>query len=134
MKLKTRLKLLDTYNFVSLTDIVMLLVIFFLLSSTFIVQPGIKVRLPQADISEEIIGKSITVTIAKGDQYYLNDELIPFTDLGARLNSLVKTQPTDIVIIKADKTIELGRVVAVMDICKKVGFTKFNVATEPING
>jgi biopolymer transport protein ExbD len=134
MKLKTRLKLLDTYNFVSLTDIVMLLVIFFLLSSTFIVQPGIKVRLPQTDTSEEIIGKSITVTIAKGDQYYLNDELLPFTDLGARLNSLMKTQPTDIVIIKADKTIELGRVVAVMDICKKVGFTKFNLATEPISG
>ncbi|MCH8285862.1 biopolymer transporter ExbD, partial [candidate division KSB1 bacterium] len=54
MNLKMEQKLLDSFSLSSLTDIVMLLLIFFLLSSTFIIQPGIKVNLPEADSSEKV--------------------------------------------------------------------------------
>jgi len=134
MKIDTELKLLDTFSFSSLTDIVLLLLIFFLLSSTFIVQPGIKVQLPKADTSEEIVDKAITVTVAKGGVYYLNDMQLPIAELGAHLNSLMKERSTEVVIIKGDRNTEYWRIIEVMDICKKVGFTKFNMATEPIYG
>ena len=134
MKFTSERKLLDTFSFSSLTDIVLLLLIFFLLSSTFIVQPGIKVRLPKAETSEEVMDKSITVTITKEGTYYLNDILVSITELGAQLNSIARRVPSDIVIIKADEEVATGRLVRVMDICLKAGFSKFSIATEPIHG
>jgi len=134
MKLQTEQKLLDTFSFSSLTDIVLLLLIFFLLSSSFIIQPGIRVKLPKAEASEEVLEKSITVTIAKNKLYYLNDTQVSITELGARLNSLMKENPSEVVIIKADEEEPVSRLVEVMDICKKVGIDKISIATEPVNG
>ena len=133
MKLQTERKLLDTFSFSSLTDIVFLLLIFFLLSSSFIIQPGIKVKLPKAEASEEVLEKSVTVTIAKNSLYYLNDIQIPIAELGARLNSLMKENPSEIVIIKADEDEPISRLVKVMSICKEVGYN-ISIATEPTNG
>ena len=65
MKFKTENKLLTAFNFSSLTDIVFLLLIFFLLSSTFIVQPGIKVKLPKSETTEITSDKNITISIAR---------------------------------------------------------------------
>ena len=101
MKLNTEQKLLDTFSFSSLTDIVMLLLIFFLLSSTFIVQPGIKVQLPKAESSEDILDKSITVTIAPDGLYYINDLQVVLSELGARLNSLTKEFPSSAPIVSS---------------------------------
>ena len=62
MKIRAENKVLDTFSFSSLTDIVMLLLIFFLLSSSFIIQPGIKVKLPVSDTAESTNEKNITIT------------------------------------------------------------------------
>ncbi len=134
MKFKTESKLLDTFSFSSLTDIVLLLLIFFLLSSTFIVQPGIKVQLPKAESSEEVLDKSIIVTIAPNGMYYINDMQVVISELGARLNSMVREFPSEMVIIKADESISTGRLVEVMDICLKAGLSRFSIATEPFYG
>lgn len=133
MNLKMEQKLLDSFSLSSLTDIVMLLLIFFLLSSTFIIQPGIKVNLPEADSSEKVLDKSITITIAK-EGIYLNDTQVSLNELGANLNSLFKSNSEDVVILKADKDATVNQLVEVWDICKKVGFSVFNLATEPVNG
>ena len=134
MNLKMEQKMLETFSLSSLTDIVLLLLIFFLLSSTFIIQPGIKVNLPEAESSEELLDKSITVTIAKEGVYYLNDEQVSLNELGANLNSLYKSFADEVVILKADKEVTVNQLVEVWDICKKVGFKVFNLATEPVNG
>ncbi len=66
MKISMHKKPLTSFNTISLTDIIFLLLVFFLLSSTFVLQPGIKVALPvttnRPDISSE---KSVVVSIAK---------------------------------------------------------------------
>lgn len=134
MDLKTEQKLLDTFSFSSLTDIILLLLIFFLLSSSFIVQPGIKVNLPEAESSEEALDKSITVTIVEDGVYYLNDQQVSLSELGANLNSMFKSNADEVIIIRADKEVTINNFIEVLDICKKVGFVKFNIATEPISG
>ena len=134
MDLKTEQKLLDTFSFSSLTDIILLLLIFFLLSSSFIVQPGIKVNLPEAESSEEALDKSITVTIVEDGVYYLNDQQVSLSELGANLNSMFKRFAENVIIIRADREVNIFNLIEVLDICKKVGFSKFNIATEPISG
>jgi len=132
MKFEIRNKLLETFSLSSLTDIVMLLLIFFLLSSSFIIQPGIKVRLPQSDTSETTDVKNITITISKDGLVYLNDEEVTITELPARWRQLMVLDPELPVIIKADKEVTLERAIEVMDIGKKVGARNFNIATERI--
>lgn len=130
MKIKPQNKILDTFSFSSLTDIVLLLLIFFLLSSTFIIQPGIKVKLPVSDTAESTNEKSITVTLTKNGGIYLNQEKVSFNDLPAKWNQLMAINPDQAVIIRADKGVTIERTVAILDIGKRVGATNFNIATE----
>ena len=120
MNLKTENKLLSTFNFSSLTDIVLLLLIFFLLSSSFIVQPGIKVKLPQSETSEMHTERSITVSVLKDGSLYLNDELVTLGTLPALLQQELKRKEQQVIVIKADKDIMFQRVVEVMDLAKKL--------------
>ena len=93
MKIKSQNKVLDTFSFSSLTDIVLLLLIFFLLSSTFIIQPGIKVKLPVSDTAESTNEKSVTITLTKNGRIYLNQDQVTMNDLPARWNQLMAQNP-----------------------------------------
>ena len=133
MNLKTENKLLTTFNFSSLTDIVFLLLIFFLLSSTFIVQPGIKLKLPESETTEVSSEKNITISITRKGEYYLNEEKVVLSSLPALLQQKFVFGKEQIIIIKADKEVTLQTAVDIMDISKHVGFDKFSIATEPKN-
>ena len=130
MKIRPQNKILDTFSFSSLTDIVLLLLIFFLLSSTFIIQPGIKVKLPVSDTAESTNEKSISITLTKNGGIYLNLEQVTFSDLPAKWNQLMAITPDQAIIIRADKGVTIERTVAILDIGKRVGATNFNIATE----
>jgi len=130
MKIRAENKVLDTFSFSSLTDIVLLLLIFFLLSSSFIIQPGIKVKLPVSDTAESTNEKSITITLTKKGLIYLNQDQVSITELPARWNQLMAINPEQAIIIRADKGVTIEQTVAILDIGKKVGATNFNIATE----
>ncbi len=130
MKIRAENKVLDTFSFSSLTDIVLLLLIFFLLSSTFIIQPGIKVKLPISDTAESTNEKSIAITLTKKGLIYLNNNQVSIADLPARWNQLMAINPEQAIIIRADKGVTIEQTVAILDIGKMVGATNFNIATE----
>lgn len=131
MSLKLTKKRLLTFSAVSLTDIVLLLLIFFLLSSSFIVQPGIKIKLPKAVTGETNDNMQILVTITGKKVIYLNQQVTPKNELGAKIRQLLAKQAEKTVIIRADRDINLQAAVEVIDIAKLAGATKFMVATEP---
>jgi len=131
MNLKIENKLLTTFSFSSLTDIVLLLLIFFLLSSTFIVQPGIKVRLPRSETTEVTSEKNVTISITRDGSYYLNEERVTLSTLPALLRQKFAFGTEQVVVIKADRDVTLQSAVDVMDIARSVGFERFSIATEP---
>ena len=131
MNLKVENKLLTTFNFSSLTDIIFLLFLFFLLSSTFIVQPGIKVKLPRSETTEITSEKNITISITRDGSYYLNEERVTLSSLPALLQQKFVFGTEQVVVIKADRDVTLQSAVDVMDISKNVGFERFSIATEP---
>lgn len=133
MNLKVENKPLATFQLASLTDIVLLLLIFFLLSSSFIIQPGIKVKLPQSTTSEVTSEKNVMVSITRDGTYYLNEERVTLTSLPALLQQKFVYGKEQIVVIKADREVTLQTAVDIMDIAKGVGFDKFSIATEPKN-
>ena len=132
MKLKAENKLLTAFSYSSLTDVVMLLLIFFLLSSSFVIQPGIKVQLPKAETGETQTDKNITVTLTEKGQVYLNTEQVTIETLGQKLSAAMQKATDKVVVIKADRDVTLQNTVQVIDIAKAVGATRFMIATQPL--
>ena len=118
-------------NIVSLIDVVLLLVIFFMITTSFVAQPGIKVKLPQASAKEVRQKKELAVIITKDKKIYLNEDLISLALLPKRLNKALKEGNKPILIIKADELVPHGLVVKVMDTAKKTGIETLAIATRP---
>lgn len=114
----------------ALIDIVFLLLIYFLLTTNFMVEEGIKVKLPQARASAPQTEEVLTVYVDKAGRAYLNDREIPpdrlFDDLKARING----RKDRLVVVRADRAVMLNHAVKVMDIAKAAGAGRLCLATE----
>jgi biopolymer transport protein ExbD len=135
MKLQTRKPKEDPeINLISLIDIALLLVIFFMLSSTFIQEGRLKIELPQASLVPTGKQKSdpLVVTVTQAGVYRVNDkELInnsPDT-LRAAILEVSGADRDRPVTVRADGRATHQSVVSAMDVLGKLGFVKINIAT-----
>ncbi len=131
MNFRSQRRFLSAFNFVSLADIVLLLVIFFLLSSTFIVQPGIKVKLPQAKVTEAESEPNIVVVLTRDGSVYLGEEPVSWEELAPKIYQKLLTDPHQLIVLRADREVPLERAVDVLDMAKGAGGEKFLIATHP---
>ena len=110
-----------------LIDCIFLLLIFFLLTSNFIFQPGIKINLPKAVTSEVVQENTLVITVTADNRFYLNEAPITLVELKDKLNRTSnKNKP---ILIKADRNVALGRVVSIWDFCRDIGIRQINIAT-----
>ena len=114
-----------------LVDTVLNLLIFFMLSSSFAFQPGIRVRLPEAASKEEEPKQDVVLILTRDNRLYLNDEPLSLAELETRVREHLRNRHDGVVIIKADREVWHGRVVEVMDIAKSAGAVRLAIATEP---
>ncbi len=119
---------LGTIDVAPLIDVVFLLLIFFMLTSTFINQPGIEVRLPKAVTSEVLDKRNLIITVTSENVIYLNKEVVSLRELEARLSKAYAEGKS--LLIKADRRASVGRVVEVWDLSRSLGIPKINIATE----
>jgi len=110
-----------------LINVFFLLFIFFLFTSSFIFQPGIKVNLPKAVTSEVIQQENTVIVITREDKLYLEDREISQDELVSRLAIIAKAKGG--LIIKADSRASLGRIVEIWDMCRREGVSQVNIAT-----
>lgn len=110
-----------------LIDVIFLLLIFFMLTSSFIFQPGIKINLPKALTSEVIQRENLIIVVTEEDSLYINKRLINQGELSSRLKVAAKESKP--ILIKADRKSSLGKVVEVWDLCRTEGIQKINIAT-----
>lgn len=119
-------------NVTPLVDVVLQLVIFFIVTTTFIsVETGARVNLPAASFSRIEEAKTITVTLAKNNALYLNGSLTDWLELPKLLVVELRKDPQVAVIIEADREVLHGKVVKLMDLLKKVGVERMAIATQP---
>ncbi len=114
----------------SLIDIVFLLLIYFLLTTNFIVEEGIKIKLPDAKASAPQVKQEITVMVDREGSAYISNREIPIDELYTHIKKMIGNDPDRLVIIKADRTAILNKVVKVMDIAKAAGASRLSLATE----
>ena len=133
MRLGSEQKLLTTFSVSSLTDIVMLLLIFFLLSSSFVMQPGIKVQLPRAETGETQTDKNVTISLTERGQIFVNAKQVTLETLGRELSTALNADPQMVVVVNADRNVTLQNTIQVIDVAKAVGATRFMIATQPLS-
>jgi len=128
MRFKRHIQFIKEYiDIAPLIDCVFLLLIFFLLTSNFILQPGIKVKLPKAVTSETIPENVFVITITADNRFYLNGAPVTYMELKNKLKQTAgKNRP---VLIKADRDVALGKVVNLWDFCREIGIAQVNIAT-----
>ena len=110
-----------------LIDIIFLLLIFFMLTSSFIFQPGIKINLPKALTSEVIQRENLIIIITEDNALYINERLIERDELSSRLK--IAGRESKPILIKADRKASLGKVVEIWDLCRVEGVQKISIAT-----
>ena len=135
MKMQTRKSKDDPeINLISLIDIALLLVIFFMLSSTFLQEGRLKIELPQASLAPTGRQKSdpLVITVTQSGTYRVNDrELInnsPDT-LRAAIQEVAGADRNKPATVRADGRATHQSVVTAMDVLGKLGFVKINIAT-----
>ncbi|MFH0912854.1 MAG: biopolymer transporter ExbD [Candidatus Omnitrophota bacterium] len=110
-----------------LIDIVFQLLIFFMLTSSFVMQPGIKVNLPRAVTSEVVKYENTEILISSENVVYLNGNVVNTQELKTLLKQVAKMKQG--ILIKADRRASLGRIVEIWDMCRDFGVTQINIAT-----
>jgi len=110
-----------------LIDVIFLLLIFFMLTSSFIFQPGIRVNLPKAVTSEVLHRELIVLVVTDSNDVYINERPVDAEELVSRVSLAAREGRS--LLIKADKGADLGKVIEVWDICRQVDMRQVNIAT-----
>jgi biopolymer transport protein ExbD len=115
-----------------LVDVVFLLLIFFMLSTTFIVSPGIRINLPEAK-AEPVRRESrdFRVKIDQQGLLYIGDRKVEIESLVAELEQAAARDRDTLVVIEADEQSMHGYVVDIMDRAKTAGLNRLAIATRP---
>ena len=114
-----------------LIDIIFQLVLFFMVSTTFVTSPGIQVDLPRSSAQTIIREKhDINVWMTAEGTVYVDREPMTWEGLTQQFGAAAVRDPNTMVIIKADTEVDHGRVVAIMDLARGRGLSRLAIATE----
>ena len=129
MNLRGRNKFTPEFNMSSMTDIVFLLLIFFMIASTLVTTNAIDILLPKASGKTEN-KKSVSVSIKKDLTFYIDQKMVNIQNLESELLSLFQNETVSSIVLRAEKSVPVDYVVKVMDIANRNKF-KIILAVNP---
>ncbi len=129
MKFKRKLETRAVVDLVPMIDVVFQLILFFLVSTTFAVLPGISLDLPQSSTAEGIRTSGITITVSAGGEIFVNSEAVELESLEDALNVLAAADGRDAVPVslEADAVVPNGMIVRILDSLRRTGYTGVNL-------
>ena len=135
MRFTRRLKPTVVVDLVPMIDVVFQLVIFFMVSSTFIMTPGIALDLPTSTSSEPVVMDRLVVTLVSEEEVYVNREQTTLEGLGALLDLLTPTDEDAAavrsVVLEGSRLVPYETLVAVLDDLRSRGYRAVNLRTLP---
>lgn len=118
-----------TFNMSSMTDVVFLLLIFFMVTSTLVNPNALKLVLPKST-NQTANRPNVTVSIDKNNVFYLNTKATPFSQLERQIIDILKDSDDPCISIEAEKSVAIEQVVKIMNIAKNNNFRSI-LATQP---
>ncbi|MAD50631.1 MAG: biopolymer transporter ExbD [Flavobacteriales bacterium] len=129
MSLRSKNKVSANFSMSSMTDIVFLLLIFFMLTSTLVSPNALKLLLPNSK-ARTLEKQTISVSITTEIEYYIEDQKYPFDQLENQLKQRLANEQEPAIVLHADKTVDIEFAVKVMDIAYRNKY-KVVLATNP---
>ncbi len=126
-----------TLNLTSMIDVMFNLLLFFMLSSTFVVQNSIQIEMPTAEGASELEQKDLSVTLTyepdgKTKIYVDTEEIQNLTVLSERLSAAVQKQPDIQLLVRTDARTDTGRLVEVLGIANSAGIKRLGIGAQPV--
>jgi len=134
MKFRRKLEMRTNVELIPLIDVVFQLIAFFMISTTFILTPGINLKLPGSTTSEPVIMSRLVVTIVSKDEIYLNKQEMDIKSLNEKLSALTQEERERIksVVVEGDERVPYSLMVEVLDILRKNNFEAVNLRTREV--
>ena len=120
-------------NITPLTDIFLVLLIIFMVTSAAMVESGAKISLPEVD-STAAQPREITITVTPTNDIYVNTNLTAYEDLETVLRGLVSARPDIPVVLEGDREVLFGQAVKILSIAQKAGATQIAIAADRRQG
>lgn len=131
MKVRARKKVDATFNMSSMTDIVFLLLIFFIVLSTFVSPPGVVVDLPKATTTNVPTPAAVTVSINADGLFFIDQQQFEYNALLAELQNKSADKANTTIKLAASGKVPLEVGVSLFADIKHLGYTKVIIATQP---
>ncbi|MDP4602623.1 MAG: biopolymer transporter ExbD [Schleiferiaceae bacterium] len=129
MKLSSRNKVSPEFNMSSMTDLVFLLLIFFMLTSTLVTPAALDVVLPKSK-AQTVKKPTVSVTIDKDFQYSVGPNVVSVDEIETYLLQEVAKNAESVVVLRVDESVPTGKTVQIMDIAYR-NRIKLVLATDP---
>jgi len=111
-------------------DIVFIMLIFFIVTTSFVKEAGIEVNKPDASNATKQKSANIFIAINEDGDVWMDKREVDVERVRANIERMLAEQPTEVVIIQADEKAEHGKVVKVMDQVKAAGISRISVAAK----
>ncbi|AEM47104.1 Biopolymer transport protein ExbD/TolR [Acidithiobacillus ferrivorans SS3] len=130
MNLRPRVSEEPEINVISMVDIVLVLLLFFMVTSSFVHQSHLSMQLPKAQQAAAGEPKSpITIDLSASGQVRMNKQALSMADLAGQLKALAAKDPERVIILRADKNTTQQYVIDVLDAAQEAGLTRISFAT-----
>jgi biopolymer transport protein ExbD len=117
-------------NITPLTDVFLVLLIIFMVTSSVVASQGKQVDLPGAEV-HETTPQGVTVTVSPDGEILVNDRLVTEAELYPALEAALESSREKLVILRGDKKVLLGQAVNILDLAQQAGATGIALATKP---
>lgn len=121
MSFKKQSKVSKEFNMSSMTDIIFLLLIFFIVTSSVVKEPVLKVLLPKANPDVNVIKKSIKLSVSEDGRYGIDNAIFSFEDLPSALSVQLRSNPDAIVSVYGDKRVQYEKVMELVKLADDLG-------------
>lgn len=125
-------ELLTEINIIPLVDVVLVVLIIFMVTATYIVSPSIKINLPDAATGDATEQSSLGITVAADGSLYLDGNPITEAELRARVRREKAANKEVVCLIDGDEDARHGAVTHVIDVVKQEGVAKFAINVDPV--
>jgi biopolymer transport protein ExbD len=129
LKQRAKSPIMSEINITPLTDIFLVLLIIFMVSSAAMVESGAKISLPEVD-NTSAQPREITVSVTSADEIYVNNQPTSMDQVEGVLRGLVSANPDVPVVLEGDKEVLFGEAVKILSIAQKAGAAQVAIAAQ----
>ncbi len=123
-------EIITDINVTPMVDIMLVLLIIFMVTATYITRNAIEVKLPEAATGQDVTTTTLALVVSRDGSLFLNGEAVTLDQVRGQVPAIVKENPDVQAVVDGDRTVPYGRVMEVIDTLRSLGVKNFAASVE----